>query len=358
MDDSRKRVLIVDDSVFARKILSDLFSSSPRIEVVGAASNGGEALAMVEKLKPDVVTMDVEMPGIDGIETVKRLMAQSPTPVVMLSSLTERGAKTSMLALRAGAVDVMAKPHGSHSMGLAIHREELINKVLAAANVDRARLCPVLAPKCLPKAVQRTQASSAFPVVIIASSTGGPRALRMLIPGLTAAAGVAYVVVQHLPEGFSGPLAEDLNSTTSLNVRECTEGDVLRPGDLLFARGGYHCQFDKGGRVRLNQAPPLWGVRPSADVTMASAVPVFGSRLIGVVLTGMGRDGADGIRLIKQVGGSTLAEHESSCVVYGMPRVAIESGMVDTVAPLEKMADAINATVMSCAKPNRRRHAA
>jgi two-component system chemotaxis response regulator CheB len=346
MPDTKIRVLIVDDSVFARKVVADNLKSSPDIEVIGIATNGIEGLAKAKTLHPDVITMDVEMPELDGLSTLKRVMAECPTPVLMLSSLTIGGAKESIQALRYGAVDIMAKPHGSHSIGLSLLRDELIAKVRAAAKVDVAKLAVSQPGPVKPKIRPTTFAGPYAPVVAIASSTGGPRALRTLIPGLTSDAGVAYVVVQHLPEGFSGPLAQDLNNTTDLNVRESEDGDTLKPGDLIFAKAGYHCVFDKTGKISLVKSPPLWGVRPSADVTMASLVPSYRSRMIGVVLTGMGRDGADGIRLIKEAGGMTLSEHESSCVVYGMPRVAFETGCVDIVSPLQHMAEAVNAAVI------------
>lgn len=343
MPGAKKRVLIADDSVFARRIISDIINASPDLEVIGTVTNGREVLLQVENLRPDVITLDVEMPKLDGIETLRRLMKENPTPVVMLSSLTVRGAKESVEALRLGAVDIMAKPGGSHSLGLSAYSDELIAKILAAANVDPAVLKPFVQPRARPTAQLPVLRSSTPPVVIIASSTGGPRAIRAVVPRLTDAA--AYLIVQHLPEGFSGPMAQDIDGVTDCNVREASDGDGLHSGDVLFAKAGYHCVFDRASSVRLTRDPPLWGVRPAADITIASAAPVFGSRLIGVVLTGMGRDGADGMRLIKEAGGTTIAEHESSCVVYGMPRVAIESGIVDVVAPLQRMADAINASV-------------
>ncbi len=207
----------------------------------------------------------------------------------------------------------------------------------------------------LPGPAQRfVPAPAAFPVVIIASSTGGPGALRRLVPELTSAACVAYVIVQHLPDGFSSPLAEDLNDLTDLNVHEAEAGHLLQPADVVFAKAGYHCVFDDKAVVRLTRDAPLWGVRPSADVTMSSAVGVFGSRLIGVVLTGMGRDGANGLRQIKDAGGITLAEHESTCVIYGMPRCAVELGAVDLAVPLHEMAEAIARAVEKTARSQSR----
>lgn len=354
MDSAKKRVLIVDDSVFARKIVADIIESSPDLEVVGAATNGVEGLKMLEQLRPDVVTLDVEMPHMDGIETLKQIMETRPTPVVMISSLTTAGAMVSMEALRIGAIDVMAKPHGSHSLGLTSSRNEVVAKILAAANVDLTRIRPIAPTKVKPAVNSYLAPGTAFPVVLIASSTGGPRALRTLIPGLATGNGAAYFIVQHIPEGFSALLAQDLNALTDLTVREAQEGDALKPGEVLMAKAGYHSMFNKSGKIELNQGPLLWGVRPSADITMASAIPVFKNRLIGAILTGMGRDGADGVRMIKEAGGATVAEHESTCVVYGMPRVAIESGCVDVIAPLDRIAEAINASVVQTAKRHAR----
>jgi len=356
---SRTRVLVVDDSVFARKIVSDVLASSPAIDVVGTAVNGTDALAQIPKLKPDVVTLDVEMPGINGLETLKRIMAECPTSVVMVSSLTVSGARESIQALSFGAVDVMSKPHGSQAMGMTQSmRDELIGKVLAAAGARLDNLRPAPASIVRSKLPRVQSVVSGFPVVAIASSTGGPRALRAIVPLLPTDGGVAYVVVQHLPEGFSAPMVRDLDTVTELNVRESSDSYSLMSGDLIFARAGLHTIFEHGGRTRLSADPPLWGVRPSADVTMASLVPVYGPRLIGVVLTGMGRDGANGIRLIKQAGGLTIAEHESSCVIYGMPKSAVETGAVDTIAPLDQVATAIHQAITQVVTSPRRRSAA
>lgn len=351
MNNGKKRILVVDDSVFARKIVTDILAGSPELEVAGIAVNGLEALQLIPKLKPDVVTLDIEMPGLDGLETLRRIMAEMPTPVVMVSSLTTEGARESIQALRLGAVDIVAKPHGSHSIGLTAQRDALIAKVIAAANVNIKQMAPVIQAKpALRMPLEFIRPTSAFPVVIIASSTGGPRALRTLVPQLTDAAGVAYIIIQHLPEGFSAPFAQDLDKLTNLNVREAAEGDIVQPGVVLLAKAGYHCVVERAGRVKLTTDPPLWGVRPSADVTMVAAVPVFGSRLIAVVLTGMGRDGANGLKLIAEAGGIGIAEHESSCVVYGMPRAAIETGAVDIIAPLPQIAEAVNAAVIKVAR--------
>jgi two-component system chemotaxis response regulator CheB len=358
---AKKRVLVVDDSVFARRIVTDTLSKSPDLEVVGAATNGQEALLLIQRLRPDVVTLDIEMPGINGLETLRRIMAERPTPVVMLSSLTVSGATESIQALKLGAVDIMAKPHGSHALGLSNAQiSELIGKVLAAASVSAAKLPPTLMkhvphrPTARPSSVV---SPTHFPIVLIASSTGGPRALRTIVPYLPTDNGAAYVVVQHLPEGFSGPLVKDLNAMTELNAYESANDQTISPGDLIFARAGYHTVFGSNGVVKVTSDPPLWGVRPSADVTMASMVPVFRSRLIGVVLTGMGRDGANGTVLIKETGGITISEHESTCV-DGMPKSAFETGAVDVVAPLDQIPDAISDALAKAVTKHTRRPAA
>lgn len=343
MSPDRKRVLVVDDSVFARRIVSDILATNPNLQVVGTAANGRDGLEKFRALKPDVITLDIEMPEVNGFEMLRAVMQERPTPVVILSSLTTRGARESFAALGLGAVDVMAKPHGSHSIGLAQQAEELISKVLAAANIDISTL-QIPQVRTVSTQLKKTakRCSSCFAVVIIASSTGGPRALRTLIPQLSQDTDAAYIIVQHLPIGFSGPMAQDLNTITDLEVREVDNGDEISPGIILIAKSGFHCVVEKGGKIRLTQTAPMWGVRPAADITMASAVPVFGSRLVGVILTGMGHDGADGLRMIKEVGGATIAEHESTCVIYGMPRSAVELGIVDEIVPITEMGPVIN----------------
>ncbi len=345
---TKKRVLVVDDSVFARKIVSDIIDGCPDLCVVGTAIDGFDALRKVQLLKPDVVTLDVQMPKMDGIETLKSIMSVSPTRVVMVSSLTTQGAKESMAALRLGAIDIVAKPHGTHSMGLTAQAHELIEKVLTAADAKLTSAPVACPPSNRPSRTPIT--SSDFPVVVIASSTGGPRALRMVIPALGDGDGAAYIVVQHLPPGFSKTLAQDLDGLSMMTVREAESGDIARPGEVLFAKSGFHLVLGRGRAIHLSLAPPMWGVRPSADMTMTSVAAAFGRRAVGVVLTGMGSDGAAGTRAIKDQGGATIAEHESTCVVYGMPRMAVETGAVDVVQPIDKIPDAISAAVFRTAQ--------
>lgn len=338
-------VLVIDDSVFVRKIVVDILNSSSELEVIGTAVNGQEGLRKTKELRPDVVTLDIEMPVMDGISTLKKIMAECPTSVVILSSLTIEGAAETVKAFRYGAAEIITKP-----LSLSSHAQELIEKVISAAKADVNKLIPPNNNNVnakIKKPQYAHERSDNSPVVIIASSTGGPKALRTILPYLSNENNGSYIVVQHLPEGFSAPMAKDLNNLTPLNVKETEAGYFLTPGDMLIAKSGHHTVIENDGSISLNQAPPLQGMRPSADITMISASEAFGKSLIGVVLTGMGRDGTNGIISIKKAGGITFAEDESTCVVYGMPHSAYETGCIDKLIPLTQMADAINNAIAS-----------
>lgn len=337
------RVLVVDDSAFMRYTLARRISESRGFTVVGSAHDGKEALQMVESLKPDVITLDVEMPHMDGITTLRQIMATRPTPVVMVSSLTTEGARETIQALTYGAVDFIAKPESKANIEQII--EELLTKIRRAA---RARVYP------LPLAVQApsltTDASThkmtrsmggKDKVVLIGASTGGPRALNQLVPQLSSKLPAAFVIVQHMPVGFTRSLAERLNSLSELAVKEAEPGDKLEAGKALVAPGGFHMLVDQEGQVSLNQNPTVHGVRPAVDVTLISVAQNFGKATVAVVLTGMGRDGANGAVLTRSVGGKVIAEDESSCVVWGMPRSVVEAGAADEVVPLTEIPNAI-----------------
>lgn len=310
-DAALKRVLIVDDSVFARKLIHNIIDSSADLEVAGVAKDGQEAINMIKELKPDVITLDVEMPVMNGLETLVRIMDECPVPVVMLSSLTSQGAETSLMAFSIGAVDVLAKPVSNGLPNIHLISDALIAKVTAAANVDIAmikrRMCR---GRKNPSSTAVPVSKLKTPIIVIASSTGGPMALRYLVPRLPIASGVACIIVQHLPIGFTAEMARHLDSLSPFPVREAVANDRMIPGTALIAPSGVHCAFSSAGRIILTDDPPLWGVRPSADITMATAAAVFKSSVIGVVLTGMGCDGAHGIHIIKSNGGQTFAEHE------------------------------------------------
>ncbi len=340
------RLLVVDDSAFMRFTISQHLGSRAEINVVGAARDGQEALEMIPALNPDVVTLDVEMPRLDGISTLREIMARFPRPVVMLSSLTREGAVTTIQALTLGAVDFIAKPE--RQLDIQSVMEEAAGKILRAT---RARIRPPAvalaaaqpAQPVVEKPVRLRLPSD--PVVLIGSSTGGPRALNEVIPALSASIPAALVIVQHMPAGFTHSLAERLNATSRLKVREAQPGDRLMVGQALVAPGGFHLLLDDNDQVALNQNSPVHGVRPSIDVTLTSLVQRYGRRVISVILTGMGSDGTNGSVLLSSLGGTVIAEHESTCVVWGMPRSVVEKHAANVVAPLPDVATAIEQAV-------------
>lgn len=344
-----KRILVVDDSIFVRKLVKDILSSSGKFSVETAV-NGQDALNRLEEFNPHAITLDVEMPGLSGLSVLAKIMETKPTPVVMLSSLTVKGADASIAALNLGAVDIIAKPATNGFPLIKDIADEILNKVTVAAEIDPSmltRLAP--GPGISDRKPLNTSGSALkeMPVVLIASSTGGPRALRYIIPKLPADTPAFFLVIQHLPIGFTASMAKDLDRLSALPVREAEDGDQPAMGMVLIAPAGKHCSFSRGGIIRLTDDPPLWGVKPAADVSFASAGTVFGTRTIGVVLTGMGHDGAHGLAVIRSHGGRTLAEAESSCVVYGMPKEAVESGSAERSVDLKYMPEAIDSAIRS-----------
>lgn len=336
--DSTIRVLVVDDSAFMRYTISRHLQADPDITVVGSAQDGQDALAKIPVLRPNVITLDVEMPSMDGLTALKHIMSEYPTPVIMLSSLTKRGARTTIQALMRGAVDFVAKPVSSAETRAVM--ETLIEKVKSAAGVTPNNVpAPVLAPPPATKGVPLRAFSRGDPLVVIGASTGGPRALQQVLTMLPADFSAPIAIVQHMPAGFTRSLAQRLNEACSLTVQEAADGDRLARGLVLLAPGDYHLELLETKQVRLDHGPRRNHVRPSVDVTMETAAQHFGSAVIGVVLTGMGADGTEGAAKIKAVGGRIIAEHESTSVVYGMPRSVIEAGWADQVVPLPEVAN-------------------
>ena len=340
------RVLVVDDSAFMRRVVGDAIASQPDMQLIGAARNGLDALLKVEQLQPDVVTLDVEMPEMDGLTALRHLMVRYPRPVVMLSTMTQAGAATTLRALSIGAVDFVAKPSGAISLDFSRVREELLQKIRGAALARiRAQVASTRRP---PEAtrVPRAKYPGAFEhLVVIGCSTGGPRALAALVPELPAEAPTAYLIVQHMPAGFTRSLAERLDASGPIAVREAVAGDRLEGGTALVAPGDYHLRLSPSGAVELDQAARVHGVRPSVDVALESVSERFGSKTVAVILTGMGQDGAAGAAVVRQAGGYVLAEDESTCVVWGMPRAVVERGLAHRVAPLDGIAEAIASIV-------------
>jgi len=337
----RTRVLVVDDSAFVRKAVTRMLGEAPDIEVVGTAADGEEGLAMARDLRPDVVTLDIKMPRLGGLETLERLMAERPVPVLLLSSLTQEGAEVTLRALELGAMDFVDKSSVEPMTMLSL-TEELVTKVRA---LGTARV--KVRPRGPARAAGPAEGAGAE-LVVIAASTGGPSALQTLFSALPAGLHAAVLVVQHIPRGFTHSLAERLDARSAIPVREAADGDLVEPGRVLVAPAGIHTRLRRrGGRVRviLDEEPREALHRPSADVLMASAAAIFGPRAVGVVLTGMGSDGTEGLRAIREAGGYTLAESEESCVIFGMPKAAAAAGVVSQTVPIDRMAEEILAAV-------------
>lgn len=334
------KLLVVDDSAFVRSVIAKKLAADPGIEVVGTARDGVDALEQVKRLKPDVVTMDVTMPHLDGLGALERIMDEIPTAVVMLSALTSPQSQATIRALELGAVDFYLKPSVAAPGGTGEAEIELIQKVKVAAGIPKAKLVKgakkTITPP--PSSGQKPLPASKFNrVVVIGSSTGGPRALGELLPELPGNLPAAYLLVQHMPPGFTNSLAERLNLNAQITVKEAKMGDRVLPGQALVAPGGYHMVLTSDGKIHLHQGQAVCGVRPSVDVTMKSVAEVYGAETLGVVLTGMGSDGTNGSAAIKKAGGSIVVEDEQTCAVYGMPRSVFDSGNADTVLPLDKI---------------------
>lgn len=333
------KVLIVDDSAFMRKLLSDVFAAEHDFTVVDTARNGKDAADKVKWLKPDVITMDVEMPVMDGIKALEVIMKEFPTPVVMVSSLTRDGADATMRALELGAVDFVAKTAGPISSVTSI-KSEILAKCRAAAKVNVVRFAKYK-EKQIVMVPSSVSAVNDDRIIAIGTSTGGPRALQEIITRLPGNLPCGIVIVQHMPPGFTKSLSDRLNSLSSINVKEAEHNDIIRPGLALVAPGDYHMTVaQEGGKklVKLNQSPPIGGHRPAVDPLFESVARCYGMRALGVILTGMGHDGAKGIQTIKKQQGYTIAEDQSTAVVFGMPKAAIEIGAIDKVLPLSGIA--------------------
>lgn len=333
------RVLIVDDSVVVRKLLSEALGANTQIELAGTASSGVTALAKIPQLNPDVITLDIEMPGMNGIQTLTEIRKLYPKlPVIMFSTLTERGAAVALEALSLGASDYMTKPSNSESLGSAMDqiRFELTAKVLSLAGRARAIRPPIQpASAAGEKTVHRR-----IEILAIGTSTGGPNALAEVIPRLPADFPVPVVVVQHMPPLFTRLLAERLNSQSKLSVHEAEDGAAIGAGQVWLARGDYHLTVARKGicpKLELNQGPPENSCRPAVDVLFRSVAQAYGANALAVVMTGMGSDGARGARHIHDAGGEIVVQDEASSVVWGMPGAVVSAGAADKICPLPEI---------------------
>jgi len=337
------RVLVVDDSVVVRKLLSEALASTAEVEVAGTASSGAIALARIPQLNPDVITLDIEMPGLNGIQTLIEIRKLYPKlPVIMFSTLTERGAAITLEALAHGASDYVTKPSNSESLASAMEqvRHELIPKIISLAARNRRRAIP--SQVVLP--TRRRLGDQRVDILAIGTSTGGPNALAEVLPRLPADLPVPVVVVQHMPPLFTRLLAERLNSQSSLTVQEAEAGAKLEPGHVWIARGDYHMAVVRKGAtvvLSLNQDPPENSCRPAVDVLFRSVAQTYGANALGVVMTGMGSDGARGAEHMREAGGEVLVQDEASSVVWGMPGAVVSAGAADKICPLVEISQEV-----------------
>jgi len=358
------RVLVVDDSAFMRKVLESIFTADDQLTVIGHAKDGREAIALAESLKPDVITMDLNMPHMDGLQATAQIMTTNPRPIVIVSSESKEGAASTLKALELGAIDFVTKPSSGIDLDMQSVKDDLLRKVRIAAKVRVVRTASRLAaqlqapmnggstPKPQPP-VARPASSVAlpsdmrFPVVVLAASTGGPATVMRLAPGFTKDFPAAVILVQHMPAAFTTQYALQLAEFTGIRVKEAEANESVQPGTFYICPGGQHLRVSPTGRMQLDAATGrIDGYLPNIDVTMESVAAFAGAMSIGVVLTGMGSDGARGAKAIKNAGGYVLAQDEATSVIFGMPAEAIKSGAVDQVLGLDDIYSSIENRVL------------
>ena len=360
------RVLVVDDSTFMRKVLENIYNGDEQMHVVGSAKDGREAVSMAESLKPDVISMDINMPHVDGLQATADIMTTNPKPIVIVSSESKQGAASTLRALELGAIEFVAKPSGGIDLDIQSVKEELLRKVRMAAKVRVVRTATRLAssiqsagacakPAAAPKAGPRPSAGSSdqrFPVVVLAASTGGPATVMRLAPGFTRDFPAAVILVQHMPATFTSQYAAQLAEFTEIRVKEAESNESITPGTLYICPGGQHLRVTSSGRIQLDDTPGrINGYLPNMDVTMESVAAYAGPLSIAAVLTGMGNDGTNGARAIQSAGGLVLAQDEATCVIFGMPAEVIKAGVVDHVLGIDDIYQAIEKRVLGLAQP-------
>ena len=339
-------MLVVDDSAFMRKLVSELVAASGEFHVVGAARNGFDALKQIHQLEPDIVTLDIEMPELDGLQTLGYIMSETPRPVVMLSAAGDKGDGLAIRALELGAVDFVRKPSGPISLDLATVGAQLLDALRAAREVNLHGVPMLARPRLAMRTPERRASTGASRAVAIAASTGGPRALSEVVPNLPRSLDAAVLIVQHMPRGFTRTLADRLDVLSPLPVSEAVHGESVVHGHVYLAPGGLHMRVVRssaGVSIALDDSAPIWGVRPSADPLFRSVADVFGDDIVGVVLTGMGRDGAEGLRVIRAAGGRAVVQDKATSIIYGMPQAALATAGADHVVPLSDVAPTVAA---------------
>jgi two-component system, chemotaxis family, protein-glutamate methylesterase/glutaminase len=357
------RVLIVDDSAFMRKVLETIFNADDQLTVAGHAKDGREAVALAESLKPDVITMDINMPHVDGLQATAQIMTTNPRPIVIVSSESREGAASTLKALELGAIEFVAKPSSGIDLDMQSVKEDLLRKVRMAAKVRVVRTASRLAttvqksngaaqtaPAPTPAASRPAPSlglDQRFPVVVLAASTGGPATVMRLAPGFTREFPAAVILVQHMPASFTTQYAAQLAEFTGIRVKEAEPNESLQPGTLYICPGGQHLRVTPSGRIQLDGSTGrINGYLPNIDATMESVASFAGAMSIGAILTGMGNDGANGAKAIKAAGGLVLAQDESTCVIFGMPAEAIKAGAVDQVLGIDDIYPAIEKRVI------------
>ena len=328
------KVFIVDDSAFMRQLLKDVLSSSDAIKVIGSASDGYAAINKIKELRPDVVTLDIDMPGIDGLTVLRRI-------TVIISTSRKKNAEMAK-AISYGAFDFIIKDVKNINIDNLKH--ELTDKILQAYKSQNPFPEQEITEKAKPLKKEKSLLSLITPkaeIIIIGTSTGGPKALFEVIPKLPGDMPVPIIIIQHMPLYFTTSLAKRMNEITQIPVKEAEEGDKLESGKVFIAKGDYHLTIDKDKKVRFNQDPPHWAVRPSMSITLFSAIKIYGGKILAVVLTGMGKDGSDGISALKKAGGKCIVQNEATCTVFGMPKAVIDDGNADKIVPLSNISKEI-----------------
>src|SRR5579859_2829214 len=357
------RVLVVDDSTFMRKVLETIFNADEQLQVVGQAKDGREAVALAESLKPDVITMDINMPHMDGLQATAQIMTTNPRPIVIVSSESREGASGTLKALELGAIEFVAKPNSAIDLDMQSIREDLLRKVKMAAKVRVVRTASRMvaavqnsannapAPISRPSVASERSiavADQRFPVVVLAASTGGPATVMRLAPGFTKEFPAAVILVQHMPAAFTTQFAAQLAEFTEIRVKEAESGDTLQPGNLYICPGAQHLSVNPLGKIKLDGATGrIAGYLPNIDVTMESVAAYGGALAIGVVLTGMGNDGAQGAKAIKKAGGYVIAQDEATSVIFGMPAEAIKLQVVDQVLGIDDIYASLEKRVLA-----------
>lgn len=384
MNDKRIRVLIVDDSAFMRKVLQSIVTADPQLEVVGEARDGREAVSKAEQLKPDVITMDINMPHVDGLQATEMIMSSNPRPILVVSSESREGADVTLKALELGAIDFVAKPSSGIDLDMNSVRDELSRKLKMAAKVRvvrtavRSKLQQDIAssaPRTEPAAKEAAAAASGnsggalnyrpavraaemvvpapppakngrYPFIAVASSTGGPATLMKFVPLFAREFPGPVLIAQHMPGNFTNQFSQQLAESSKIRVKEAEHGEAAEPGTVYISPGSHHMRLTSSGRIALDDGPRIAGYRPCADVLMETVAAFAGPMTIGVVLTGMGNDGSRGSLAIKNAGGHVIAQDESTSVIFGMPSEAIKTGAVDQVLPIENIYSAIEKRVL------------